>query len=222
MYSFSPFSFIISSDLTLWFIPAICILYLISPILFRIINKINNVVFAFIGISAFYIIATILLAFSVPYSNILLLRIPSFLFGMLVGYCEKRGNLQKFKPVYTVFLFSVFIISIVLYFLLTNHPIINSRVVFFPLCVTFTIIIASVIPDGNAKLLSFLGTITFETYLVHVPILNVTDFLSYRYIHNDLIATHFSNINAVLISVIVAFAMNKSVKILSLKRKAKP
>ena len=29
MYSYSPFSFIISDDLTLWFIPAICILYFV-------------------------------------------------------------------------------------------------------------------------------------------------------------------------------------------------
>lgn len=213
-YSFSPFSFIISGDLTLWFIPAICVLYIISPLIFKIIKWINNEIYTLILILIIYIVAILLQVFSVPYSNILFLRVPSFLFGMLIGYCEKESKTVDLKPFQSVLLFGVFIVSLFLYFFFTDNKIISSRIIFFPLCVTLTTIIASLIPKINLKPFRFLGSITLETYLVHVPLLKITDHLSYKYIHNDLVATWFSNISAVFIAIVAAFALNKSVKML--------
>ena len=220
MYSYSPFSFPISEDVTLWFIPAILFLYLVSPFIFRIFKKINNLPFLFIGIMAIYIIAIVSKIFSLRFSDIFLLRVPSFLFGMLIGYCEKEGKIKNFKTKDTVVLFSVFIISLASYFLIEKFTVI-SRVVFFPLCVSSTTIIASLIRDKSTKVLRFLGTITLETYLFHVPILSVTDYFSYRHIPNDLVATWFSNICAALIAVFLAFAINKLVKTMFYKSNQK-
>ena len=59
------------------------------------------------------------------------------------------------------------------------------------------------------KILSGIGAITFELYLVHEKILGITFFVCYRLVGNQIIRTIIDNIMAVLLSIVCAYIIHK-------------
>lgn len=211
LYSYSPFSFLISGDLTMWFLPAILIMYLISPLLYRYLLKMD-LREMIIGGGVLYGIVIVMFCLKLP-NSIFFSRIPSFYFGMILGYMQKKrmnGNVNGKKLLLVTILFATSLIS---YFILKTNMWIDARIVFFPMCVSSVILLTFISARYDSFVFKKIGAYTLECYLVHVPILGITDLFCYRYITNDFLATWISNllaiVGAVVMAVILKYTSNK-------------
>lgn len=157
-----------------WYIPALVVLYVFSPIAFMfLMNKSSIKWFLFPSI---LVILLISYGLGFNYINIFFPRIPVFLLGfsfpLLQEYIRKKINKLC---IYAIVIFGGFTglyIESILYqnfdFFFRNGFIYFPYLLIVPLLLLVIIKICSVIPKSMNLCLSFIGGITLEVYLIHL------------------------------------------------------
>ena len=155
---------------TFWFVLLILICYLIAPFYYQIINKYKKS----IVIPFALVVITFFLSFYLPRTQILVTRIPIFLLGMNFGKSIYDGVCIKSER-NCLFCFLVSILAIVLV-LLINYKIKVGielyRLIYFICGIPSLFFILSIVKKIKFLIepLSFLGSISYELYLLHESI----------------------------------------------------
>lgn len=210
-------SFWIKGNVTWWFISAILILYLLTPIYIDLMNKkyktvslATVLIFIVIGLS-------IRFTFLDEYFDYLLIfvcRIPTFLIGILVGKIIKEGHEMKINM---ILVYVSTFISLIISVLVVNPdyiyiPFALKYYVYAILSFGICIILSKVFSKHENKkymLLTFLGTYSLEMYLLHEKILWILSF-SEKFIVID--KYHIVlNIVAILIAMLLSLIWHKIV-----------
>lgn len=166
-----------------WYVDAIWVLYLITPILFSAISKNFNLK-KLIGIIIF------MLTVSVAFFNSELLlffsRIPIYFIGMYFGYTAlNKGSLDNKTKIILISLMVLGFIILSLCMTFCYSIMFNYGLFWYPfifitpgLCVLISMIsdnILNKLPANFANRgLAFIGKYTFEVYLLHVVVFEIT------------------------------------------------
>ena len=155
---------------TFWFVSLILICYLIAPFYYQIVSKYKTSI-----VIPFAVVAiTFLLSFHMPRTQILVTRIPIFLLGMNLGKSVYEGvSIRNERDYWLCFVASVLAMIVVL---LINYKLsvgIELYRLFYFFCgIPSLFLILSIVKKIsflNAPL-SFLGSISYEIYLLHESI----------------------------------------------------
>ncbi len=158
-----------------WYVPAILVLYLLSPLLFDCIQR-KKVVWAFA--------ALVILNIAGWRSNLLMAvsRFPTYFLGMYFGAKYAAGKSPTKKEVAIWSVLGILAMAIVPYFFLVKTRYLwyygmywNLFFVSTPLCMFFVTKLLELLDRnrlgrGFNKALAFLGTSSFEIYLCHLAL----------------------------------------------------
>lgn len=162
----STFQFYVDHN-GIWFLSMLVPLYLISPFLYKIVNNLLFTILLLI-IIAFLL----LLLFNSELINksfvdnlfFVIVRIPSFIFGMLVAKCIK----QK-KDINNKLLIPILVILSIGLFALTKQKVFSYCLISYP-CVCLITSIVQHICNRGRRFLNFFGDISLESYVCNVSI----------------------------------------------------
>ena len=209
-----------------WFVPSIIILYLFFPLYYKLfilspLKVTALVIFLFISSSILYALSN---AYNIDIMYFLC-RIPVFLLGILFAYYNyyNFSFLKKKKNIYISVFISI--IGFILWFFLKNlltYNQFNSSTLNWTLFVLiipgFLYLLTFLIESNNIlkKVLSFLGSISLELYLIHEHVL-----FKYALILRSFISTSFPIILIFLflsvVSVLFAYVIHKFVSAFATK-----
>ena len=155
---------------TFWFVSLIFICYLIAPYYYQVVNKYKaSIVIPFVVVAI-----TFLLSFHMPRTQILVTRIPMFLLGMNFGKSVYEGvSIRNERDYWLCLVVSILAILLVL---LINYRIVVGielyRLIYFFCGIPSLFLILSIVKKIRFlnEPLSFLGSISYEIYLLHESI----------------------------------------------------
>lgn len=223
-WKFSPFSFFVEGELSLWFVPAILLLYTIFPCLYSALqhNSKNFVISCFI---------VVLICFCIPFlqwptaitviNSILITRLPAFLSGMIIAKAILDNKNVKIPIIY---IWITLIISTVLivYSLVLRYKDywLVGRVLFLPFTFSIMLLLAAFMENHRPvnilyKSFSFLGGLTLELYLFHERILAIINSILQKTIPITFTTSIYANIAAILLSVLSAWLLQHAIQIMS-------
>lgn len=168
-------SFFIKGNLDIWYIPFIIIIYLIFPLIYKLIKKydIAGLLISLLSVITLNLLYSI--CFPTGYHNIeiALTRIPVFLIGVFFG--KMIYNKQKISPILVIAsILTQLLISFIIYMNLDIPKFhIFSRYLYCPLAISTVINISmlfSLIKNDNIlilKPLKFIGNHSLEIYLIY-------------------------------------------------------
>lgn len=216
-----------------WYVDAIWVLYLITPILFSVVSKNFNLK-KLIGI------IIIMLTVSVAFFNSELLlffsRIPIYFIGMYFGYIAvNKGDLEKRTKVILIGLMVTGFIILSLCIVFCYSIMFNYGLFWYPfifitpgLCILISMISDNILSKLPANFvnrgLSFIGKYTFEIYLLHVVVFEITKkLIEQSYIPNSNLIWFISCLAIIPVTIILVmltrlikfvfnFSKNKLVK----------
>ncbi|OOM79440.1 acyltransferase [Clostridium sp. BL-8] len=175
-----------------WFIPAIIMLYFMTPIFLYFFKHKNKYITTGIAISCAILLSVMISSSPMQYLLIFTTRIPIFLIGILVGYwinigkeCNRASIILSFSGLILgliiIFITSIYLKEYGASYGLWWYP---FMLITLPVCMGTTIILQYIINLKVLKLtfLTFLGTHSFEIYLFHERILDLANNLS-KYLH---------------------------------------
>lgn len=229
LYEYSIINFFCSGYLSNWFIGAILVLYLLFPLLYKIVRFSRRLM---IMISIIILVILLIPFWSFSPNNIkiirelFLVRIPVFLIGIVFGdYIYKKKEPAK----RIIILVLVFVISVVMFSL---NVIFNkydtwifSRVLFLPVSVSGVMLISNLFYQLNFekyKAYSFfvlIGSMSLEMYLVFEKVLGaVSEYLprpQFIFSHlSDTIISVIINVTAIFLAFILSFVLSKISKVI--------
>ena len=155
-----------------WYIPSLLILYIVSPFIYKILQKEVNIKYYLFG--GILLIVSCLYIAGFNYINFFFPRIPVF----ILGFITPLLNMSNRKVLLCVF--GMGIIGIIIeYFMYANFNY-NFRLgyIYFPyLLIVPTMLIGimeicHILPESINKCFVFVGGITLEVYLVHLHLFN--------------------------------------------------
>lgn len=221
IWEFSLISYYTDGVLTEWYIASILLLYLLFPVLFKLIQR--KMVFYLLCIIAFGI------ALYVSYgtlgcpenisivSGTLIVRIPIFITGIYFRINDNAKNRNR-TIVHILILIATLLCIIICRYKIEKYWTI-MRVLFYPLTISTSIILSQILNSINntyKKPLILFGSITLELYLIHEKALSlITTVMSHAIgiaILEKLEWTIFINIIAVIISVIISLVYSRIIK----------
>jgi peptidoglycan/LPS O-acetylase OafA/YrhL len=161
---------------TFWFIPAIMAMYIFAPGYINLIksNSLYRWLPVIVILLDFLIQCSFSIRHSIGYLEIFLNRIPIFLIGLNCGQNVKERSIKI--PASTIWLTLLAIIipfiinSWPTYFSTEKIPIAVVRLSYIPLSlglITLLIHLFYIAPEWLMKIISFLGGISLEMYLIH-------------------------------------------------------
>lgn len=217
LYNYGLITFWTNGVLKEWYVAALIVLYIISPLMFMLVDK-NKTIYMILMV-VIIIISVLLSVANLP-DNISIVnevfgsRISAFMIGIFLATLDVNDVQENTKKAFIKSMFGLILISIGwwgIFNLKISCRMVLLRLLFQPLwLILFSIV--SIIMDYSQKqykLLSNMGSITFELYLVHEKILGITFFICYRLIRNMRICTIVDNIMAILISAVCAYLIHK-------------
>lgn len=155
---------------TFWFVLLILICYLISPLYFRLINKIRyGYILPFILVAI-----TFVLSFHMPRTQILVTRIPIFLLGMNIGKWVYEGIvIEGRQNVIICFVASVIAMFLVVLINYVDVSVEIERLVYFFCGIPSLFFILSIVKQMRwfEGPLAFIGKVSYEIYLLHESII---------------------------------------------------
>jgi len=184
--TFFLIAFFVHGVLDIWYIPFIIVLYLIFPIIYKIIKKYDlSAIFCMLLFAViFNLLYSIIFPISYQKIEIALTRLPVFLIGSFLGKTIYDKKTISNKLIFISFLLQM-IISIILY---TNLDIPNfsifARYLYCPLAITIIInssYLCSFVKNKGKILLTpikFIGNHSLEIYLIYI---NVRDIIKINY-----------------------------------------
>lgn len=217
LYNYSLVTFWTNGVLKEWYVAALIVLYIISPLMFMLVDK-NKTIYIILMV-VIMIISVLLSMVNIP-DNLSIVnevfgsRISAFMIGIFLATLDVNDVKINIKKNLKKELLKLILVSVVwwgIFNLEISCRLVLLRLLFQPLWLIF-FSIASTIMDYSQKqykMLSTMGTITFELYLVHEKILGVTFFICYRLIQNMRICTIVDNIMAILLSIVCAYIIHK-------------
>lgn len=168
-YDFTLLSFWGNGERVFWYISFISILYIVSPLLYKI-GKRGAVVFCILSVVVsiiFYVFCRELF----NYTEIAVLRIPIYLFGF---YCGRLCKSEKYVGKEVLYML---ILSVPLRIIggLINFPFERLVNVFYAVFLIFLYITVRLrlIKKARLNILINIGQLSLELYIVHVAIRNV-------------------------------------------------
>lgn len=152
-----------------WFVSLIVICYLITPLYYKIVNKYRySILIPFILVAITFVVS-----FHIPKTQILVTRIPIYLLGLHLGKCvyEERVISGKTECLlcYIISFFSMLSVVLINY---VGVGVEVQRLVYFFCGIPSLFLILSffkLLPFTHA-ILSFIGKVSYEIYLLHESI----------------------------------------------------
>ena len=227
--SYSVISFYTSGNLTVWFVAAILLLYVLFPLFYKLINK--NIVVYFICIAAITVLVLLPIWNGLPkplprIREIFLCRIPVFLLGTWMGKSafEKKSTSTNNKC--TIVLIGLFLLSLIAFSLNAYFNTFDqwtySRLLFIPFVFSLVILLSSLFQkfEMKNKTLVFFGALSFELYLVFERVLElVSQYMPqpqiiYSHLSKTVVQIIF-NLIAIGCTVLIALIINRISKKIS-------
>ena len=174
LLDFSTISFWTRGNRMYWYISLICLLYLISPFLYRHKNKISLVILVWI------LGCVVLYFFNANYFNkieIALLRVPAFCFGLYFADLAEK-NVVIGKRMFYILLFAIPVKIIVVITNFAFARFFNSLYAII-LIVLYVLFRKKFLWENmfTLKFLSYIGHFTLELYLFHVGLRSLSGFI---------------------------------------------
>lgn len=220
LFQYGLVSFFTKAELSEWFIAAILVTYLFTPLLFKLL-KYEKKFFVVLFILFYFIIAISRIYFGNYHVynvivDIWFTRLPSYLLGMLIAkrISEKNNTLLSDKQIYSIIIVAVIcmVITMTLFSIKFQSYWLINRLLFLPMILGVVLIFVCVLEQTKGKLLvnalKWLGGITLEIYLLHEKVLGICDGIVKYIIHNNIFASIVSNILAVILAVCLAKLLN--------------
>ncbi len=184
---YSLVGFFITGNRSQWFIAAILVLYLLFPLVYKLVQK--NLLW--MGASVFIWIFSILLRTLLPYSNIdtvseiFFIRIPIFIIGTKFGQIALRGEgdgrLVSFMKTHSGILTLLFFaLCAVIRLFAFEYVWVYLRLAFTPLSLALCFFLCKIREKLNEKVVRFItmmGAITLEIYLTHEKIRDICELI---------------------------------------------
>ena len=212
IYDYSLLSFWFSGVQSFWYIAFICLMYILSPLFFRLTDDRRKVI---IGIAVSCAINVICYLVSPQYFDkieIALQRLPGYMLGMYCGKLSKSPKAeQEISGKLMVFLMLSIPVKIAVG--LMNHPLarlFNGYYAVF-LIAAYTAMRNRMAGAQNRlfKALSMVGAYSLELYVVHIAVRNLMGTLEFN-LQNPLIyLLHL----AIVIPIVRCFVMLQKVKL---------
>ena len=176
---FSSATFWLKGTQTTWFVFAICVFYLLFPWLYKNIRKSKlTAILLFVIACAFGLVSSYIPV--VNYSSIVWARLPVFISGIIVGSYYDQKSVRNQKYVVTVIGSLALTIMLCLLFSLRTilgvYPVAlwySYGIIGIAVIVCLTVIFCTTSKVKPAVFFSFIGTLSLELYLVHVPVLHL-------------------------------------------------
>jgi len=189
-----------------WYIPALFVLYLCSPFIFKFLKKnivlTSSIIIAFCIIIWYFIYGT---RFS--YLTAFFARIPLFIMGMCYANYYKNNLDKKFNGKQIILLLSYFVCCVgILIFLTRFRTHSDNYLIFFNLTIPciclFVAYLFSFLKNYRYPVLTFMGTYTLTLYIFHERVLQILSFNGFYY-HLNLVAF--------VLTIFLAFVWKKTV-----------
>ncbi len=236
LWKVSLWSFFKGGVLNEWFIASILVMYLIFPLLYKILKKSDNI---FIGLIIALYLFELLTALKVfPFLRIndlvigiFVIRIPTFLLGSLMAKWSLNDKHISLSLAWLIIVSGVITNAVSLYFyhMKHNYRWIIMRVLFIVLtmAIIFLWIIIRTAPTGEGKVcsvfsrfLNYIGAITLELYLIHEKLIHVMTVELGRYIPGSHVFKMLViNILAVIASIFLANYLRRFTSFISKKKR---
>lgn len=168
--------FWLHDELTFWYIPAILVLYLVAPFYMELIRRQPDYrwlpVLALVWCVAVQWVTPIHQA--VGHIEIFWSRVPIFFLGVNIGDWVKQQKVQDGSVWWLALLFVCLPLYCSIHLEQMHHgryPLFVSRLIYIPLVVAGCLTLAHLLqklPSQISRCLAFVGTISLETYLIHV------------------------------------------------------
>lgn len=163
-------------DLTFWYVPATMMLYIFAPGYMELVRE--RPTYRWLPV-AFIILAAMvryvpLIHNSVGHLEIFFSRIPIFFIGINAGkWVMEKRTLEKGSiwMIVIIFAMSLWLCLQLEYIGHRRFPLFLERIVYIPLTVTALLLeckLIAVMPKNINRVLTMLGTISLEIYLIHI------------------------------------------------------
>ena len=150
---------VFSGDLTFWFVPLILICYLTAPFIFKLIHcKHALIIIMLLSATIFFLSPTL---------NFLFARLPIFFLSMYFSkFIYNKKSIKK-QYLYPIFILNILLlITLEIYLKSINIHWSILFIIYFFITIPTTLLLAKILSKINSIVLTFLGTISFETYLI--------------------------------------------------------
>jgi len=163
-------------ELTFWYIPAIMVFYLIAPFYMELIRR--HPIYRWLPVLA--VMWCVIVQWVIPihqavgHLEIFWSRVPIFLIGVNVGELVRKKEKIEGSAFWLILLFFVVAFASSLYLEQMRHgkfPLFAERMIYIPLTVCGILLINLLLrlsPAWLLRALAFVGSISLETYLIHV------------------------------------------------------
>lgn len=166
---------------TPWFVPYIVALYALFPLIYKLDTKTKHI--GTVVLLAIFVLANIVFGIypNYIYSEFTncFARFPIFLLGVLLAEPLKKSNESgDLKKRYSIsFLAAIAVLYVGWYFmnLPTGTDMLIGGVIALGVIVLYARVIKPIMFNGLARLLTFVGTVSLEVYLIHTVIIRVLD-----------------------------------------------
>lgn len=150
---------VFSGDLTFWFVPLILICYLIAPFIFKLVHCRHALIVILLLSATIFILS--------PKLNFLFARLPIFFLSMYFSkFIYNKKSIKK-QYLYPIFILDILLlITLAIYLKSVNIHWSILFIIYFFITVPTTLLLAKILSKINSIVLTFLGTISFETYLI--------------------------------------------------------
>ena len=226
LYRYSLISFFRTGELVTWFIAGLLVLYLLFPFFCFLLEKHERI---FSAVLVIYVAVLCLVSFCADINGLVIpgfhgreifyMRVPVFLCGTLyAGKTNKKSLLAESSPFYTPGFLLVLLIF--LYTLCAYNKAFNTvspwfvyRVLFFPISIIVILLLTLLLDCGIPhRLLSHLGKITLELYLLHEWILHIGSKILYSHVEQNLYSSLMINIISAVVAVAAADLLHRLVR----------
>ena len=208
-------SFFVSGEMSSWFIAAILTLYILFPLIYRTCRSHDIYILMLLVYAGSFVISLMATESSAVrlVNEAFIVRIPSFLLGIRLGYLIKRNQTPCFSHLQICVLGGL---SLILYVINAKYnPVCTrwaERLLFLPISFVMASVLTFIMDalrDDNSlrKSLVFLGGITLEIYLTHEKIL----LLYNTYIPRCTMGSLLANCSAVVIAILLSYGISISV-----------
>ena len=157
----SFYNVIIYNDLRNWYIPAILIMYVITPLYLKVCKHGGRVI-PYILVCVFFILFQFvgIQNKEIPFA-MFWLRLPIYFIGINAFLCKDKKIIgTKYIALFAIL--SIIFSYLILYYHLTEAPFQIRRFLYIPITIAFVYFF-----EYKSKFLFFIGGLTLELYLIH-------------------------------------------------------
>ena len=204
LWNYCLLTFFIKGCLSEWYIAAIIVLYILTPVLVKVVDNKSIFVISMIGIIGVSLIISLC---GIEYKiDIMISRVPAYLMGLYFGKLLYEGKNLELKKSNLLIMFFLILLAILIYMLICSTNFwVGVRLLFLPLAISLLFLLSKC----EFHLLAILGTITLEIYLIHEKVLLLLEELFIR--KQNGINMLFVNIVAIILSCIFAYLVKNVV-----------